>query len=1120
VNALCLMADSERLALLKEVAGTTLYDDKRRTSLEQMNTNRSEMDKITEVISYINTRLSELEGEKEELAAFQKADRSRRALEYTLYDKELVKAREQLDSIEYERQNAAEELEKLHEAARATHDKIRGVEAGMARDTSALRRAKANAHALEGECGTAVGERTRLEMEVRELRARVAEDEDAAAGARADLKGVEKEIEQTKAELGKVEPRYRTAKEELESATAVRDQCVRETEALYAKQGRGRRFRTAEERDAALEVQITDLVSSVRRKETEVAAKEDALAGSRRTVAEETKTLATDERQISTRASNLTKLTDMASEKKSRRNMLAEERRSRWSELEMLADRVSDSREVLRRATADLRKSMSRAAGVGLDSLSKIVQDEGIPGYYGPVVDNLSLVDPKYRTAVEVCAGDSLFHVIVDSDATAATLMTRLERQKLGRVTFLPLNRLEPPRVQYPDSTDVVSVLERCIRYDQNVAPAMQHIFARKLLAKDDDSAALWSNLCNMDAVTIQGDEVNRKGALTGGYHDSNKSRFKAHEAVGTATKVLEGLEAQQRDMKTKADAIDQTISSIQGEILDAERKQARLKTVMEQEAKDVARKKANIERNTEIEKELDSFLPALRADIISWKSQIESLQAEKGTELSTSLNQGERAHLKILLQEQKQHEQDFERASSSLAEISIEKERLEAFLKNNLLRRRTELQESINPTAAAATRGVVDGEGSEDRRRRRVHLELELQNAEATADKLSHKLEDAKKIESERYTALNKAKVAIEKLNAADMENRARLEAATDATESLLNKRSMWASKREEYMGKIQELGSIPRSDLPAHAKKSVKVLMRGLDDVNKKLKKYSHVNKKAYDQYINFSEQRESLLVRKQELDRGAEKVQELIDSLDRQKDEAINRTFNGVSMHFRDVWKELVPGCDGRLIMRTAVEEKGSDNDDTEEDESKDGPDIPDVNMYRGVQVEVKFSSKGENYLMSQLSGGQKALVAMALIFAIQRCDPAPFYLFDELDQALDSSYRASVANLIQKQATHDVNNPTQFVCSTFRPEIVQVANRCFGISHQNKVSNIHVLGKTDALGFVSNLMNEEEAVQKVSSIAKARLHAEDDSTEGASIIDSRKSKRTRRASLRRE
>lgn len=298
--------------------------------------------------------------------------------------------------------------------------------------------------------------------------------------------------------------------------------------------------------------------------------------------------------------------------------------------------------------------------------------------------------------------------------------------------------------------------------------------------------------------------------------------------------------------------------------------------------------------------------------------------------------------------------------------------------------------------------------------------------------------------------------------------------------------------------MRKIQELGSLPPpSELKSYQSKSISDLEHELDRVNKKLKKYSHVNKKAFDQYVNFSEQRESLIQRKEELDKGAEKVKELVESLDRKKDEAINRTFRGVSKHFSEVFKELVPLGAGELIMRTAIDESNdgyaqdtdeemeSDSESSRRKSKKFNPDNPDVSLYRGVGIKVRFSAVGENFMMSQLSGGQKALVALALIFAIQRCDPAPFYIFDELDQALDSTYRQAVASLIQKQA-NNVDSPTQFITSTFRPELVAIAKNCYGISHQNKVSSIHHMSRNDALKFIANLMSEEEAVGEITTI----------------------------------
>ena len=153
---------------------------------------------------------------------------------------------------------------------------------------------------------------------------------------------------------------------------------------------------------------------------------------------------------------------------------------------------------------------------------------------------------------------------------------------------------------------------------------------------------------------------------------------------------------------------------------------------------------------------------------------------------------------------------------------------------------------------------------------------------------------------------------------------------------------------------------------------------------------------------------------------------------------------------------VFKELVPNGAGELIMRTALDEDESEesSDEEESESSQKNKNDPSVSKYLGIGIKVRFSPVGENYMMSQLSGGQKTLVALALIFSIQRCDPAPFYLFDELDQALDKTYRSAVASLIQRQS-NNAENPTQFICSTFRPEIVAVSNRCYGISHQNKV-----------------------------------------------------------------
>jgi structural maintenance of chromosome 3 (chondroitin sulfate proteoglycan 6) len=203
-------------------------------------------------------------------------------------------------------------------------------------------------------------------------------------------------------------------------------------------------------------------------------------------------------------------------------------------------------------------------------------------------------------------------------------------------------------------------------------------------------------------------------------------------------------------------------------------------------------------------------------------------------------------------------------------------------------------------------------------------------------------------------------------------------------------------------------------------------------------------------------------------------------------------IFRTFRDIRTHFQDVFRELVPQGQGDLVMITKLDEDGDGDDDNEDDPTAVGgvskskksgksaskgknassatsglvavEDIgaSNVSSFRGVEVRVSFSGSGQQYAMQQLSGGQKSLVALALIFAIQRCDPAPFYLFDEIDQALDSSYRKAVASLIKRQADSE-ETPAQFITTTFRPEFVEVADQWYGIAVHNKVSNIYPLDK---------------------------------------------------------
>ena len=129
---------------------------------------------------------------------------------------------------------------------------------------------------------------------------------------------------------------------------------------------------------------------------------------------------------------------------------------------------------------------------------------------------------------------------------------------------------------------------------------------------------------------------------------------------------------------------------------------------------------------------------------------------------------------------------------------------------------------------------------------------------------------------------------------------------------------------------------------------------------------------------------------------------------------------------------------------------------------------------VDVYSGLSIHVSFSDAGESKAVGALSGGQKTLVALALIFAIQRADPAPFYVFDEIDSALDATHRAAVGALVKAQAG------AQFIISTFHPELLDFGDHFFGVSApQKNTSAVEEMSKAETVTFVHAILEEERA-----------------------------------------
>nr|POE68624.1 structural maintenance of chromosomes protein 3 [Quercus suber] len=1052
IASLTLMKDAERLDLLKEIGGTRVYEERRRESLKIMQETGNKRKQIIQVVQYLDERLKELDEEKEELRKYQQLDKQRKSLEYTIYDKEVHDARQKLAEVEEARNKYSETSTKMYNSVLDAHEKAKDLEETLKDLTKEVQGLVKEKEALENRRTEAITKHTELELDVKDLQEKIYGNNRAKEDATRQLEILQKEIQDSMDELDKIHPFYENQVIKEKEITKGIMEREKQLSILYQKQGRATQFSSKANRDKWLQREIDDLqkvLSSnlvqeeklqeeIRRLNAELTER-DAYIESRRT-------------EIATLESHISQSREGFSHHKTERDKLQNERKYLWSKESALSSDINKLRIEVEKAEKSLDHATPGDVRRGLKSVKSICKEYNIRGVFGPVIELLDC-DEKFFTAVEVTAGNSLFHVVVQNDEISTRIIKQLNSSMGGRVTFIPLNRVRAPHVSYPQSSDVVPLLKR-LKFSPDYHAAFAQVFARTVICRDLDVATRVARTDGLDCITLEGDQVSKKGGMTGGFYDYRRSKLKYMNIVVQNTKSINMKEKELEEVRNMLQdilltyafifscfgsilvflvlQIDQKITELVSEQQKIDAKRTHDKSELEQLKQDITNANKQKQLISKALEKKEKSLADVRTQIDQLRASMTMKRAEMGTDLIDHLTPEEKELLSRLNPEIADLKEKLIACKTDRIETETRKAELETNLTTNLKRRKQELEVII----LSAETETLPGE-AELKRQELSDAKLLVVDVTEQLKRVSDRMDDLTK-------QLRMQKDEKNKLKSLEDEYERTLQDEAKELEQLLSKRNMLLAKQEEYSKKIRELGPLSSDAFEMYKRRSIKELHKMLQRCNEQLQQFSHVNKKALDQYVNFTEQREELQKRQAELDAGDEKIRELISVLDQRKDESIERTFKGVARHFREVFSELVQGGHGHLVMM-----KKKDGDQGDDDLDDDGPREADlegrVEKYIGVKVKVSFTGQGETQSMKQLSGGQKTVVALTLIFAIQRCDPAPFYLFDEIDAALDPQYRTAVGNMIRRLA--DMAN-TQFITTTFRPELVKVADKIYG------------------------------------------------------------------------
>ena len=244
---------------------------------------------------------------------------------------------------------------------------------------------------------------------------------------------------------------------------------------------------------------------------------------------------------------------------------------------------------------------------------------------------------------------------------------------------------------------------------------------------------------------------------------------------------------------------------------------------------------------------------------------------------------------------------------------------------------------------------------------------------------------------EGEELTAqVQELRSALEKIHSQQTEDSRSISKQQKTTERYLAKRQMLTSRKDECNRNIRDLGVLPEEAFEKYVNEKLErvglfymspalsnlilflsKIVKKLHVVNEGLKKFAHVNKKAFEQYTNFTKQRDQLLERREELDKSATSIEELVEVLDQRKDEAIERTFKQVASNFEEVFEKLVPAGRGRLIIQRRIDQVSIPSatmliisltliirQDEEADEEADETQKSSIDNYTGVSIKVRL------------------------------------------------------------------------------------------------------------------------------------------------------------------
>ncbi|MBP3216762.1 MAG: chromosome segregation protein SMC, partial [Lachnospiraceae bacterium] len=867
-----------------------------------------------------------------------------------------------------------------------------------------------------------------------------------------DIKLYEEQINSARTSAEHMRQRQNAVTEELARHNAEKDRILGEKNAVDADLA----GLLAQREEAASAQQ--ELAERIRSLSDEINEKKDAILrtlNERAAIKSRLASLTTQEEQMAVRKAELTSRLVQVRTDESRQDEVIQDLQTRFDALAKEIEDLNAEKAAVEESIAGKKTVLSqtdeqmRAAEFSyqqekarLDSLANLTERyEGFgnsvkrvmehkqqePGLIGVVAD-LIKTDSRYETAIEVALGGNIQNVVTEDEATAKRMIEMLKREKGGRATFLPLttirNQQEFKAREILKEPGVIGMADQLVRTEDRFQDVAAALLGRVVIVDTFDHAVKATAKFHhtVRVVTLEGELFAPGGAISGGaFRNSSNLLGRRREMAeleekvkkwrteaDRLRKVIEDTKAERNNLRARLETIRMTLQS-----RFLEQNTTRVNIIQEQEKKESAAddlellrdESASIEKKTEeIRGEKQKIAAALEESV--------AFENEAGQSAAQQQSQ-----LEVLRQEEEQ-----KAAVVSSWDIEISKIRQkESFAAENLSRIDEEVQRS-----EAELQEILENlkKCEEDIAFREKNIEETRKTIES-----SHGVQDE---DEQTLQASTQEKAQMTTRQREVYESRGRLSDTISGLEKELVRLTTRKEHIEEqidtqihYMWDEYEITLSDAKKIRNEELTDLEALKETAADLKKQIRELGSVNVNAIEEYREVSERYSFMKEQYDDLVSAAKALEDIIAELDDSMRRQFRQQFARITKEFDKVFKELFGGGTGTL-------------------ELMEDADI----LEAGVRVIAQPPGKKLQNMM-QMSGGEKALTAIALLFAIQNLKPSPFCLLDEIEAALDESNVGRFA-----QYLHKLTKYTQFIVITHRRGTMEQADRLYGITMQEK------------------------------------------------------------------